>query len=116
MKKQSSFLFLLLILLVSCSNSKKSQEVAGLPSCLQKQLDDYDKNAVSNKPIQIDEYTYKGKRTFLVTADCCDQYNNLIDEECNQLCAPSGGLDGGGDRKCTDFDSTAKLVKKIWPK
>jgi hypothetical protein len=67
-------------------------------------------------PLRIDEYDYKGQRVFYVTEDCCDKYNTVYDENCNPLCAPSGGIAGTGDGKCPDFNSTAKLIKKIWEK
>ena len=84
-----------------------------MPDCIQKMTEG---DPASNLPIQIDEYEYMGKKVYLVTADCCDQFNTVYDENCNAICSPSGGLEGKGDRKCPDFDSTARHVKKIWQK
>ncbi|NOT51787.1 MAG: hypothetical protein HOP10_10990 [Chitinophagaceae bacterium] len=65
-------------------------------------------------PVQIDAYLYKEKKVYLFTAQCCDQYNMLYDDNCKAICAPSGGFTGSGDGKCKDFDSIAKHVKLIW--
>ncbi len=115
---KSTITSLLLLLLVSgCGNGKKSQSGNndGIPACVQKMISE---NSGSNPPsaTQIDEYSYNGKRVFLVTAPCCDRYNILYDENCTTICAPSGGLAGKGDGKCADFSAMAKFVKLVWKK
>ena len=85
-----------------------------IPVCVRKILNNRNKETPSNLPTQIDEYLYNGKKVFLFTAPCCDQYNTLYDENCTHICAPSGGLTGKGDRKCEDFSRTAKFVKLLW--
>ena len=87
-----------------------------IPACLARQIESFNKKETTNPPIQIDEYTYKGKRSFLFTADCCDQFNTLYNENCEVICSPSGGLEGGGDHKCEDFSKEGKLIKQIWKK
>jgi len=111
-----------------CSSSKnKSKDTVtpkdsttarntGVPDCVKKILNDLGKETPPNQPVRIDEYTYKGKTVYLFTAPCCDQYNTVYDENCQAICAASGGFDGRGDRKCPDFDSLAKRVKTIWTK
>ncbi|MEO6613104.1 MAG: hypothetical protein ABIT05_07565 [Chitinophagaceae bacterium] len=114
MKSTVTSIFLLL-LFTACGNGKKSQSGSNddIPACVQKVISE---NSVSNPPTatQIDEYSYNGKRVFLLTAPCCDRYNILYDENCTRLCAPSGGLAGKGDGKCADFGATAKFVKLLW--
>jgi hypothetical protein len=85
-----------------------------VPACVRKLIDAESKQSPPNTPIQVDEYVYAGKKVYLITARCCDQYNMLYDENCKEVCAPSGGFTGRGDGKCKDFDSTAKHVKLIW--
>ena len=108
------------LVLLSCGNTKKSsQSPSGnstLPSCVQEQLIRIENKQYDNPPIQIDEYEYQGKRVFLFTADCCDQYNIVFDENCKGICAPSGGITGKGDGKCKDFQQQAKHVRVIWKK
>ena len=107
------------IVAMSCNNKSGGQSTTrndSIPACLARQIESFNKKETTNIPIQIDEYTYKGKRSFLFTADCCDQFNTLYDENCNVICSPSGGLEGGGDHKCEDFSKEGKLVKQIWKK
>jgi hypothetical protein len=66
------------------------------------------------RPVQADEYLYKGKKVYLFTYGCCDNYNMLYDDSCKNICAASGGFSGKGDGKCPDFSTTAKYIKQIW--
>lgn len=117
------FFALLIIPFLSASKCGVHKKVAGentkpvndsISACVQKLIDDSKKETPPNEPIQIDEYLYKGKKVYFFTAQCCDQFNDLYDDSCRRICAPSGGFTGRGDGKCTDFDSTAKYVKLIW--
>ncbi len=92
-----------------CGNHKKDP----VPACVQALIDKGTKEPM-DAPVQIDEYSYNGKKVYLFIAQCCDQYNMLYDDSCKAICAPSGGFTGRGDGKCKDFDSTAKHVKLIW--
>ncbi len=85
-----------------------------LPKCVQKIIDEGKKETPSTAPIQVDEYLFKGKKVYLFTAPCCDFYNEVYDENCKKICAPTGGFTGAGDGKCTEFFKEAKLVKNIW--
>ncbi len=118
--------FLLLLMAVplltatDCGNKEKKKEeevkkdISAIPACVQKLIDDASRETPPTTPIRVDEYSYKGKKVYLFTADCCDFYNIVYDDSCKRICAPSGGFTGGGDGKCPDFDSTAKLVKEVW--
>lgn len=118
--------FLLLLMAVplltatDCGNkeNKKTEvaknDTATIPACVQKLIDEASRESPPTTPISVAEYSYKGKKVYLFTADCCDFYNIVYDDSCKRICAPSGGFTGGGDGKCPDFDSTAKLVKEIW--
>jgi hypothetical protein len=103
-----------------CGKKKTTdEEVAAsdsLPSCIRKIIDDASKDIPPNIPLQVDEYIYKDKKGYLVTAPCCDHYNVFYDEDCKMICAPSGGFTGKGDEKCPDFNTTAKHTKLIWKK
>lgn len=108
------YLALLLFLpLLSASDCSKKNE---LPSCVQRVIDDAVRNEPSGVPVKIDEYLYNGKRVFLFTAPCCDQYNTVYDENCNAVCAPTGGITGKGDGNCTDFTTAATHVREVWKK
>jgi hypothetical protein len=87
-----------------------------LPACVKRIVADAEKHESPDAPEKIDEYLYKGERVFLFTAPCCDQYNTVYDMKCNPVCAPSGGITGKGDGKCTDFAAEAQYVRTIWKK
>ncbi len=95
----------------SCNKNQTNGET---PLCIMQKVAQMQAEPKSNPPGEVNEYLYKGKRVFLFNAPCCDQYTMLYDASCNYICAPSGGITGRGDGKCTDFDSTAKFVKQIW--
>jgi hypothetical protein len=120
--KYMLLLFATPFLSASECGSKKKEAVSGnihnnvLPACVQKLIDDAQKEDPPMPPVQVDEYLYKGKKVYLFTAQCCDFYNMVYDDSCKNICAPSGGFTGRGDGKCPDFDSTAKLVRTIWKK
>jgi hypothetical protein len=97
--------------LLSTQCNKQNNEI---PSCIQQRIDQIKTQPKWNPPAEVNEYIYQGKHVFLFSADCCDQYNQLVDENCNYICAPSGGITGKGDGKCSDFTSTSKFVKLIW--
>jgi hypothetical protein len=86
-----------------------------LPACVRARLNEMEKNKLS-LPVKIDEYEWKGKTTYLFTADCCDQYNSLYDDGCKLICAPSGGISGAGDRKCPEFKNEARHLRVLWTK
>lgn len=51
---------------------------------------------------QLRLYSYRGRPAYLLNSPCCDQFNYLYDAEGRILCAPSGGLSGRGDGRCTE--------------
>lgn len=105
--KQLSILMLAMVLLSACSKKL-------IPSCVQQKIDEIKAQPKWNPPAEVNEYEYKGQRVFLFTADCCDQFISLIDQNCNYVCAPSGGITGSGDGKCKDFFQVAKHIRLVW--
>ena len=97
------------IILFFCSCSRKL-----VPSCIQDKISEIRAQPRWNPPAQVNEYEYNGQKVFLITADCCDQFITLVDEKCNYICAPSGGITGSGDGKCKDFFQTAKHIRLVW--
>jgi uncharacterized protein DUF6970 len=86
----------------------------GIPSCVQARIDEIKKEPKWNPPAEVNEYLYNGKTVYLFTADCCDQFITLVDANCNTICAPSGGITGGGDGRCPDFYEKAQHVRLVW--
>ncbi len=114
----------MLWLLYSCECGRKAGSSAApetlkdsVPVCIRTLIDKRIKEAPPRTlPLQVDEYLYNGKSVYLITEDCCDQFNSLYDADCVLLCAASGGLTGKGDGKCPGFADAAKLVKTVWKK
>ncbi len=94
----------------TCRKENKSD----IPSCVQNRIEQIKKEPRWNPPAEVNEYMYNGKKVYLFTADCCDQFISLVDASCNTICAPSGGITGTGDGKCPDFDEKAKHIRLIW--
>lgn len=97
------------LLSTQCSKQKNDT-----PTCIQQRIDEIKAKPKGNDASEINEYIYKGKHVYLFESACCDQYNPLLDDNCTYICAPSGGITGKGDLKCTDFGSDAKFVRLVW--
>jgi hypothetical protein len=103
----------------TCKNKKNAagQQAAGMdsiPSCIQQRIDSIKKEPRYNPPAEVNEYSYKSKRVFLFSSDCCDFFDPLYDSACNYIGAPRGGFTGRGDGKVPDFDKEARHVKLVW--
>ena len=106
------YIFLLLVLPLMNEKCKKSKE--SIPVCIQQKIDEIRKQPKWNPPAEVNEYDYMGKKAYLFSSPCCDQYNQLYDSDCNAICAPSGGYTGKGDQQCTDFSEKAKFIRLVW--
>mgnify|MGYP000111889087 CR=1 FL=1 len=121
------------LLAVSCGNTRKGNQtlpvvtetntpsspikvIENIPSCLAEQLNKIQAKQYDSPPVSSDEYESNGRKVCLFTSECCDQYDILFDESCKGFCAPSGGITGKGDGKCTEFKQNAKLNRNIWKK
>jgi hypothetical protein len=95
---------------VTCKKDKGNN----LPDCLKSKIEQIKSQNRWNPPAEIREYVYNGKTVYLISANCCDQYDTLIDASCKYICAPGGGIANQGDGKCTDFYKMARYVKVVW--
>src|SRR4030095_3816995 len=93
-----------------CNNKNKRK----VPSCILERIEEIKKENKWNPPADINEYEFQGKTVYLISSNCCDQYNSLVDSDCQVICAPSGGITGKGDGKCSDFANVAKFTRQIW--
>ncbi|MFN2458307.1 MAG: hypothetical protein ABR502_08920 [Chitinophagaceae bacterium] len=94
----------------NCSKQNSST----IPNCIQQRINQIKSQHKWNPPAEVHEYIYNNKKVYLFSSDCCDQFNTLVDAQCNYICAPSGGITGKGDMKCTDFSEKAQHVKLVW--
>lgn len=81
---------------------------------MQKLIQEYEKNPVSNPPLSISQYEYNGHTVYYVPPRCCDIPSILYSENGEVICAPDGGMTGRGDGKCPDFYEKKKNRKLIW--
>ena len=51
---------------------------------------------------------------FYIPAQCCDQYSNVFDDQCNLLGHRDGGFSGKGDGTPVNFFEEARDAKIIW--
>ena len=107
------FIILLLVfpLINEQCNNKRNGKV---PACILERIEEIKKENKWNPPAEINEYEFQGKTVYLISSACCDQYNSLVDSDCQVICAPSGGITGKGDGKCNDFTDVAKYTRQIW--
>jgi hypothetical protein len=125
------FLILLMLPLFSnseCGNKKNAKEAKtdsvvvkqpepvkdSLPACVRGLINKAMNEQPPTTPLQVDEYSFNSKTVYLVTPPCCDFFNEVYDDSCKIICAPSGGITGKGDGKCPDFFKSATFVKTLW--
>jgi len=106
--------FGLILTTFSQCNKARNWPDPSIPSCVQLRISEIKIDGRWNPPAEVNEYLYNGKKVYLFSADCCDQFLSLIDSSCNTLCAPSGGITGKGDGKCPDFYQKAQHLRLIW--
>ncbi len=113
--KITATLFILLVF-SACTKTcvEKDGKGSSIPSCIQAKIDQLKSQPKGNPAYSVFQYTYNGKKVYYFPAQCCDQYSDLFDANCNLICHPDGGIAGGGDGTCTDFLSSRKDEVLIW--
>lgn len=110
--------FLLLILLSSTgltiSRCDKESLPKGTPDCIREKIREIENEKVWNPAAKIWQYEYQGKTVYYLPSHCCDIPGMVLDENCQTICSPDGGITGKGDGRCPDFFSTRKNEKLIW--
>ncbi len=119
-------IFIIGIVIMSCSSSKKNNDSAiidgttnkdggqNLPSCIQKMISQYKSEEKQNPPRQVYSYLYNGKTVYYVTPPCCDFFSDVYDSSCVLIGHPDGGFTGRGDGTMTDFKEKRSNEKLIW--
>src|SRR5688572_23117058 len=85
-----------------------------IPACITAKIEAIKAQPKWNPPAEVTEYSYEGKTVYGFSADCCDQYYEVYDKDCNFICAPSGGITGAGDGKCREFSAKAKVLRVLY--
>lgn len=105
---------ILILVLSSFSCSKHVLQTTGVLSCIQQKIETFKNEPKGNPAQSIIQYTYHKKRVFYIPAQCCDQYSQVFDENCNLIGHPDGGIAGGGDGKPVNFFKEATDPVIIW--
>ena len=106
------FAGVIITLLQSHSCNKNSDPK--IPPCILGKIEAIQQVPKYNPPASVYRYVYGDKYVYLISSDCCDQYNYLYDKGCNVICAPNGGITGKGDGRCRNFSDVATGETLIW--
>ena len=98
--KKIIFLVYIFLFLTGCEKEDCEMDI---PACIENKIEEIKMEEVRNPPAQVWKWEVDEQTYYYITADCCDQFNNLYDEKCNVVCAPDGGITGMGDENCPDF-------------
>jgi len=85
-----------------------------IPPCIREKIEAIQQQPKYNPPATVYRYSYQNQYVYLFSSNCCDQYNYLYDKNCNVICAPTGGIIGKGDGKCSDFKQMATGETLVW--
>lgn len=105
---------LLLLAALGLFSCNKNQISGNVPSCIEQKIRQLSAEVKRNPPAEIYSYQYEGRKVYHIPPACCDQYGDLIDEDCRVICHPDGGLMGRGDGQCPDFFTKATQKTLVW--
>src|SRR5258706_4907583 len=114
MKNKKSFFIALLVcsLFYFISGCKKEGTV--LPRCVSLKIQQIKQEPKRNPPAEIWQYNFDNRIVYYIPPFCCDQYSELLDENCRVISAPDGGISGRGDGGWHEFFWTRKNGIFIW--
>ncbi len=99
--------------ILTCSSCKKLDLQMDVPNCIERKIRKIRKEPVRNPPAEVWQWKFDDNTYYYFTSDCCDAFNYLYDEKCNQICAPDGGFSGVGDGNCPTFPNDIEK-QLIW--
>ena len=85
-----------------------------LPVCVTALIEKFKSEDVTNPPMSITRYKYKGKTVYLTSAPCCDNFSDLYNDSCRLIGHPTGGFTGRGDGNFPDFSKEITEEKLLW--
>ena len=110
-------LFALLLLILAFPDFQCVDPASPLedePAWVRELIREFQAAPVGNPPQSIWKSEFNGHTTYYVLPQCCDQFGILYDEEGNVLCAPDGGISGGGDGRCPDYFQKRTNAQLVW--
>jgi hypothetical protein len=112
MMNPGTFLVCVTAIIYMSAGCEKNNSV--LPECVTSKIQALKNEARHNPPVEVWQYEYNGKMVYKISSYCCDAESVVIDENCNTLCSPDGGISGRGDGKCPEFNQEAKSGRLVW--
>ncbi len=113
MKKLDLVVFFTIIFFMSCKN-EQNYVAPSAPACIKDLIIQISKEPVRNPAAIIIQYQYKNMTVYYIPPFCCDMFGVLMDDQCNVICLPDGGIVGNGDGSCSDFAKKATHRNIIW--
>ena len=113
MKKARRRILISLVILSLLTYCREDDGDNITPACIERIIQAIKRADVQNFPSQVWRWEDATKIYYYITADCCDQFSALYDLECRLICAPDGGLTGGGDGRCPTFGKDLKKTL-VW--
>jgi hypothetical protein len=108
------WLIVILLFVFLQSETCKNGSSMKIPSCIAEKIEAIRQQPKYNPPASVYRYQYAGQYVYLISSNCCDQYNYVYDKSCNIICAPSGGITGKGDARCSNFNEMATEETLVW--
>jgi hypothetical protein len=105
MKKLLAVFLFLLVSMLMVSSCEKLVLPDETPACVNSKIREIKDEEVRNPPAEIWKWEVDGGTYYYITSYCCDAFSELYDDKCNLLCAPDGGITGGGDGRCPSWTS-----------
>ena len=102
------------LFLTSCITANIPGEQGKDPNWVNKWISEKQIQPVENPPASISRCIYKDETVYFIPSECCDNYSNLYNKDNKIICAPSGGITGHGDGRCTDFSLDKNNCELIW--
>src|SRR5262245_34203861 len=95
------YLIIILVICLALSCRKNSE----IPPCINAKIEFLKTQPPGHPSYSVYQYDYRGQKVYYFPPQCCDQFSDLYDAQCNLICHPDGGI-LGGDGNCTDFMNT----------
>lgn len=102
---------LLVLILCTCNKVDVAEDT---PRAIKNLIRDMQREAVSNPPSSVWEYSFDGQKVYYVPPKCCDIPSILYNSKGEELCRPDGGFSGAGDGDCPSFFSSRSEERLIW--
>jgi hypothetical protein len=114
-KRTMRYIVILVFVCLSFSCRKNCSDYSkNIPACISAKIELLKSQPKGNPSYSVYQYSYNGQKVYYFPPQCCDQYSDLYDENCNLICHPDGGIAGGGDGTCTNFFSARTNEVLIW--